>query len=105
MIIDYKDTTFACDFSGSVRIHGVERISLRIKIPYSARRNRSASAVSPNIECRPAECRTMMHQTKPKSVGLRRLVRKSDSVIDDRQTKFGTIHREPNINLLGSAMF
>src|SRR6516162_2264639 len=71
----------------------------------SKRGDCSALTVSLNIECRAGHCRTVLHQTKPEPFGLRRGVRKSDSIIDDCQTEFGAILREANINLLGSTMF
>src|SRR6476620_3906362 len=67
--------------------------------------NCPALTVSPNIECRAGQCRTMLHQTKPEPFGLRRRVRKSDSVIDNCQAKLGAILRQPNIDSPGSTMF
>src|SRR5206468_2011855 len=104
MVIDYKDTSFTCDRSGRAVIHRVVLKSLRTKKLYSAGCNRPARTISPNVERRTAQCRTMMHQTKPESFRWRRVVRKSDSVIHDHKAKFWPIHCEPNINLLGSTV-
>ena len=71
----------------------------------SKRGNCPALSISPNVECRAGHCRTVLHQTKPEPFRLRRRVRKSDSVIDDRQTEFGAILGKPNIDLLRSTMF
>jgi hypothetical protein len=52
-------------------------------MPYMTCLNRPFIAISPNIERRAAQCGAMTPQTKPESIGSR-LVRKSNSIIDDR---------------------
>src|SRR4029077_17178400 len=104
MIIHYEDTTLACDRFRKLGTHPVRPKSLRLEMFDLARRNRPPVAISPNIERRTAQYCTMSHQMQPESFRSR-LVRKSDSIVDDCEAEFGAIHCEPNINPLGSGMF
>jgi hypothetical protein len=68
------------------------------------RYDRTALAIPSNIETRTRKGCPMPHQLQAEPFRPRQSFGESDSIIANREGKFGAVHREPNDNLLRTSV-